>query len=81
MTVVQRPIDPRGKMTEDDIIDRIVARVMERLKEERYQKALRVRNAHLELLRATEDLDDLPRSVPSKVERGEVPPKTEHHNR
>ena len=44
-------------------------------------KALAVRNAYLALLRAWEDMHDLPRSVPSKVERGEVPPKSEHHNR
>jgi hypothetical protein len=42
---------------------------------------MRLRNAYLEVLRAFEDMHDLPRSVPSKVERGEVPPKTEHHNR
>lgn len=45
------------------------------------EKAMRVRNAYLALLRAFEDMYDLPRSVPTKVERGEAPPKTEHHNR
>jgi hypothetical protein len=45
------------------------------------QKALAVRNAYLALLRAFEDMYDLPRSIPTKVERGEALPKTEHHNR
>ena len=45
------------------------------------EKALAVRNAYLALLRAFEDMYDLPRSIPTKVERGEAPPKTEHHNR
>jgi hypothetical protein len=44
-------------------------------------KALRVRNALLELLRAWEDLHDLPRAIPTRVERGESERKTEHHNR
>lgn len=48
---------------------------------EQRAKALRVRNAYLELLRAWEDMHDLPRSIPTKVERGEALPKTEHHNR
>ena len=45
------------------------------------EKALAVRNAYLQLLRSWEDMHNLPRSVPSKVERGEALPKTEHHNR
>jgi hypothetical protein len=48
------------------------------------EKALAVRNAYLALLRAFEDLYDLPRSVPSKDERGEVRKVGEvrgHHNR
>lgn len=45
------------------------------------EKALAVRNAQLQLLRAWEDMYNLPRSVPSKVERGDALPKTEHHNR
>ena len=45
------------------------------------EKALAVRNAYLALLRAWEDMHDLPRSVPTKVERGDALPKTEHHNR
>jgi cyanophycinase-like exopeptidase len=45
------------------------------------EKAMAVRNAYLALLRAWEDMHSLPRSVPTKVERGEVLPKTEHHNR
>lgn len=45
------------------------------------QKALRVREAMLAWLRAFEDMHDLPRAVPTKVERGEAPPKTGHHNR
>lgn len=45
------------------------------------QKALAVRNAYLALLRAWEDMHDLPRSIPTKVERGDAPPKSGHHNR
>jgi len=45
------------------------------------EKALAVRNAYLALLRAFEDMYDLPRSVPTKVERGERDAKQEHHNR
>lgn len=45
------------------------------------EAALNVRNALLALLRSWEDMHRLPRSVPTKVERGEAPPKTEHHNR
>lgn len=45
------------------------------------QRALDVRNALLALLRSWENMHDLPRSIPTKVERGEAPPKTEHHNR
>jgi hypothetical protein len=45
------------------------------------QKALAVRNAYLALLRAFEDMYDLPRSIPTKVERGERDPKQGHHNR
>ena len=46
-------------------------------------KHLRVRNALLELLRAYEDAHDLPRSIPTKFERGDAvkPEKREHHNR
>jgi hypothetical protein len=42
---------------------------------------MRFRNALLEVLRAWEDLNDLPRSIPTVAERGERLPKTEHHNR
>jgi len=45
------------------------------------EKALAVRNAYLALLRAFEDMYDLPRSIPTKVERGERDAKQEHHNR
>lgn len=46
------------------------------------EKAMAVRNAYLALLRAFEDLYDLPRSIPSKQERGDAPPRTgTHHNR
>ena len=44
-------------------------------------KVMRVRNALLELLRAWEELHDLPRAIPTKVERGEAEKKREHHNR
>lgn len=42
---------------------------------------MRVREALMALLRAWEDMHDLPRAIPTKVERGEAPPKTGHHNR
>ena len=42
---------------------------------------MQVRNAYLALLRAFEDMYDLPRSIPTKVERGDAPPKSGHHNR
>lgn len=45
------------------------------------EKALRVREAMLAWLRAFEDMHDLPRAVPTKVERGERDAKQEHHNR
>jgi hypothetical protein len=45
------------------------------------EKALRVREAMLAWLRAFEDMHDLPRAVPTKVERGERDAKTGHHNR
>ena len=45
------------------------------------EKAMQVRNAYLALLRAFEDMYDLPRSIPTKVERGDAPPKSGHHNR
>jgi hypothetical protein len=48
---------------------------------ERRERVLRVRNALLELLRSWEDLNDLPRSIPTKVERREAPPPSGHHNR
>lgn len=44
-------------------------------------KAMRLREELIHLLRVLEDMHGLPRSIPSKVERGEAPPKTGHHNR
>lgn len=44
-------------------------------------KVMRVRNSLRDLLRAYEEMHNLPRSFLTKVERGEVAPKTEHHNR
>lgn len=45
--------------------------------------ALAVRNAMLALLRAWEEMYNLPRSIPTKYDRGEVvkPRDREHHNR
>ena len=45
---------------------------------------MRVRNAYLALLRAFEDMYDLPRSIPTKDERGDIRKVGEvqgHHNR
>ncbi len=44
-------------------------------------KALRFREELRHLLRALEDMHDFPYSFQTKVERGEAPKKTEHHNR
>lgn len=44
-------------------------------------KALKFREELRHLLRALEDMHDFPHSFQTKVERGEAPPKTEHHNR
>ena len=46
-----------------------------------YELDMGVRNALLGLLRAWEDRCGLPRSIPTKVERGEALPKEGHHNR
>lgn len=46
-----------------------------------YELDMAVRNAMLAWLRAWEDRCGLPRSIPTKVERGEVAPKEGHHNR
>lgn len=43
--------------------------------------AMRVRNAMRDLLRAWEEMYNLPRTFQTKVERGEAPAKQEHHNR
>lgn len=45
------------------------------------EKVMRVRNSLRDLLRAYEEMHDLPRSFLTKVERGEAPPKQGHHNR
>ena len=45
------------------------------------ERAMRVRNALRTLLREFEDMHNLPRSFLTKVERGEAPKATEHHNR
>ncbi len=44
-------------------------------------KALKFREELRHLLRALEDMHDFPYSFQTKVERGEAPPKTGHHNR
>lgn len=43
--------------------------------------AMRVRNAMRDLLRAWEEMYNLPRTFQTKVERGEAPAKEGHHNR
>lgn len=45
------------------------------------EKAMAVRNALRNLLRAWEDAHTLPHSFQTKVERGDAPPKSGHHNR
>ncbi len=45
------------------------------------EKALRFREELRHLLRALEDMHDFPYSFQTKVERGDAPKKTEHHNR
>lgn len=45
-------------------------------------KALRLREALLAVLRAVEDIYDLPRSIPTRAERlKEIPLDKGHHNR
>lgn len=55
----------------------------DRTQTDEYKRLMRYRAALLEQLRAFEDLHDLPRSIPTKFERGEVvkPENRGHHNR
>ena len=45
------------------------------------EAAMKVRNAMRELLRAWEEMYNLPRTFQTKVERGEAGAKEGHHNR
>ncbi|HEX6293430.1 MAG TPA: hypothetical protein VFZ66_29885 [Herpetosiphonaceae bacterium] len=85
-----RPVlkdDPVTEARLDELAERLAPRVAERalllMQAERRPAAMKVREALLALLRGWEDLFDLPRSVPTRVERGEVvrPERREHHNR
>lgn len=55
--------------------------ILETTREAPRDKALRLRNELRDLLRALEDMHDFPFSFQTKVERGEVAPKSGHHNR
>lgn len=65
MTAPQQTLDGYGTIT-TDLYD---------------PATMRVRNAILELLRAWEDLNNLPRAVPNKFEREGIKPDRGHHNR
>lgn len=78
----QQHVDENGIMVSDEVIERIVARVLERLDEAQRTKAYRTREAILAQLRAHEDFYGLTRAIPTKAEReGLSLPKREHHNR
>lgn len=77
----QQHVDGYGIIVSDETIERIVALVLERIAEMQRPKLLRVREAILMDLRTFEDLHDLPRAIPTKVERGDASPKSGHHNR
>lgn len=68
-------IDERATMDLDTLIERLTEKVLARLESdpELRQRALRVREAKLAELRAFEDLYDLPRSVPTRLERAPRP--------